>query len=95
MDVFNLEFDLRIGVLDTTNWQWVEVYSVNDYYFTNIVMFNNGQMLIHQTDKSWNTEHYGVLRNPFVVCTLQSSAELTSRPSTYDDERETIVRRLR
>ncbi|KAK5967648.1 hypothetical protein GCK32_004013 [Trichostrongylus colubriformis] len=85
----------KIGVLDTTNWQWIEVYSVNDYYFTNIVMFENGQMLIHQTDKSWHTEQYDVLRNPFVVCTLQSFAELTSRPSTYDYRRETIVRRLR
>ncbi|XGW11489.1 hypothetical protein V3C99_012737, partial [Haemonchus contortus] len=85
----------KIGVLDTTNWRWVEVYSVDDYYFTNIIMFDTGQMLIHQTDKTWNTEQYGVLRNPFVVFTLQSSAELTSRPCTYDDERETIVRRLR
>ncbi|KAK6733714.1 hypothetical protein RB195_017461 [Necator americanus] len=85
----------KVGVLDTATWQWIEVHSVNDYYFTDIVMFDDGQILIHQTDKNWNFEHYGVIRNPFAVPTLILTAELKSRPTAYDEEREVLVKRLR
>ncbi|EYC07935.1 hypothetical protein Y032_0068g209 [Ancylostoma ceylanicum] len=85
----------KVGVLDTTTWQWVEVHCVNDYYFTDIVTFDNGQTLIHQTDKNWNFEHYGIIRNPFTVPTLISTAELISRPIAYNEEREQLVKRLR
>ncbi|RCN32031.1 hypothetical protein ANCCAN_22167 [Ancylostoma caninum] len=85
----------KVGVLDTSTWQWIEVHCVNDYYFTDIVTFDNGQTLIHQTDKNWNFEHYGIIRNPFTVPTLISTAELVSRPTAYDEEREQLVKRLR
>ncbi|KAL6733430.1 hypothetical protein Aduo_004078 [Ancylostoma duodenale] len=85
----------KVGVLDTTTWQWIEVHCVNDYYFTDIVTFDNGQTLIHQTDKNWNFEHYGIIRNPFTVPTLISTAELISRPLAYCEEREQLVKRLR
>ncbi|KHJ74824.1 hypothetical protein OESDEN_25560, partial [Oesophagostomum dentatum] len=85
----------KIGILDTTTWQWVEVHCVNDYYFTDMVMFDDGQTLIHQTNKAWRYEHYGVIRNPFAVPALLTTAELKSRPTTYEEGREQLVKRLR